>query len=213
MSPSAIALWHALMSIDNKARWPRDFSVAISTLRSKTGIGKDAIYTARNQLKQKGRIAYRERKGNQSTLYHIISFASGLQTQTPTQTPTQVPMQTPTQTPNNNKPNQTKPNQTNNDDVDDGAFARDETGKLLTPGILFTECFQQTPSTIEIKHCLQLLKMNDPDLVEFAFERAAEIGQKNLAYVRGILNRLHNRGIKDMGDMADYDMSHERGRA
>ncbi|HCA29885.1 MAG TPA: hypothetical protein DEP23_10110, partial [Ruminococcaceae bacterium] len=54
---------------------------------------------------------------------------------------------------------------------------------------------------------MQLLKMNDPDLVEFAFERAAEIGQKNLAYVRGILNRLHNRGIKDMGDMADYDMS------
>jgi hypothetical protein len=52
-------------------------------------------------------------------------------------------------------------------------------------------------------------QIHDPDLVEYAFERAAEMGQKNLAYVRGILNRLRGRGIKDMGDMADYDMSHE----
>ncbi len=37
--------------------------------------------------------------------------------------------------------------------------------------------------------------------------------QKNLAYVRGILNRMQSRGIKNMGDMADYDMSHERGKA
>lgn len=107
------------MATANKARWPRDFSVAISTLRSKTGISKDALYTARNQLKQKGRIEYRERKGNQSTVYRIIPFASEkpmqqaqappavseFQTQTPTQTPTQSSTQTPTQTPNNHKQN------------------------------------------------------------------------------------------------------------
>lgn len=119
MGPSAIALWHALMATANKARWPRDFSVAISTLRSKTGISKDALYTARNQLKQKGRIDYRERKGNQSTVYRIIPFASEkqtqqaqapppvseYQTQTPTQSTTQSSTQTPTQTPNSHKQN------------------------------------------------------------------------------------------------------------
>lgn len=126
MNASAIALWHALMSVANKTRWSKDFSVAISTLRSKTGIGKDALYIARNQLKQKGRIDYRERKGNQSTIYQIIAFASEKQTQstglffgasdiptqTPIQPPTQTPTQPPTQTPNNSKQNETIQNET-----------------------------------------------------------------------------------------------------
>ncbi|HBD86748.1 MAG TPA: hypothetical protein DC001_04910 [Clostridiales bacterium] len=84
---------------------------------------------------------------------------------------------------------------------------------MLTPEILFADCFQQNPSQSEIKNCAQLLNLYDPDLIEYAFERAAELGQKNLAYVRGILTRMKSRGIKNMGDMADYDMAHERGKA
>lgn len=112
LAPSAISLWHALMSIANAARWPVDFSVALSTLSSKTGCGKDAIYTARNALRQKGLISYRERSGKQSTIYQLHSLVSENPTQTPIQTPTQTPTlpptQTPTQTPNNNKQNETK---------------------------------------------------------------------------------------------------------
>lgn len=63
--------------------------MAISTLRSKTGMSKDNIYKARNILRQKGRIDYRERKGNQSAIYQIILFASEPQTQTATQLSTQ----------------------------------------------------------------------------------------------------------------------------
>lgn len=129
MGASAIVLWHGLMAIANKARWPRDFSVAISTLRSRTGLGKDAIYTARNLLKQKGRIDFCERKGNRSTTYRMIPFASDFASEKPTQTerefpcvgitdanPDTTPTQTPTQMPSQRRTviniDQTKQNQT-----------------------------------------------------------------------------------------------------
>ena len=87
-----------------------------------------------------------------------------------------------------------------------GADVRNEAGKLLTPEILFSECFQKEPAPFESKRCDQLLNLHDPDLVEYAFERSAEMGQKTLAYVQGILNRMAQRGIHDMGDLADWDM-------
>lgn len=92
LSESAINLWHALMHTANKTRWQNHFSVAISTLKSKTKCSKDALYRARNQLKQKGRIDFIQRKGNQSAVYEIISFqafqsdfVSEIETQTATQ--------------------------------------------------------------------------------------------------------------------------------
>lgn len=90
MKSSSIVLWFALMNTANKARWPMDFSVAISTLRSKTGCTKDQIYAARNQLQQKGRISFRQRPGNQSAVYQLIPFVSEIETQSTTQTTTQI---------------------------------------------------------------------------------------------------------------------------
>jgi hypothetical protein len=71
---SAISLWHALVHIANKAGWPEEFAVAISTLESKTGLKKDAIIRARNRLRQVGRINFRSRTGRQSAIYQVISF-------------------------------------------------------------------------------------------------------------------------------------------
>ncbi|HWQ30559.1 MAG TPA: hypothetical protein VN549_06165, partial [Negativicutes bacterium] len=56
LATSDIALWHALMNIAYKAGWPRQFAVATSVLEWKTGLKKDAIYTARNRLQQSERI-------------------------------------------------------------------------------------------------------------------------------------------------------------
>lgn len=168
----------------------------------------------RNVLIQAGRIEYKKGKGNQCGTYKLIPFDANNVTQTVTQVDTHSGTQTVTQVwqdcctlINSNS------NSKLNDDGGDVARACDETGKTLTPEILFSECFQQNPSPVEIKNCEQILRIYDPNLVEYAFERAAELGQKNLAYVRGILNRLRGREINNMGDMADYDMSHEGGRA
>jgi len=225
MNASDIALWHALMAINNKTRWSRDFSTTISTLESKTGMRRSSIYNSRNKLKQAERIDYKERKGRLSTIYRMIPFVSVTQTQngenevcvchtdtkqdtTWTQSGTQL----------GHKPgtlNKLKQKQNINENKKEiyvvdgdaaGADVRNEAGKLLTPEILFSECFQKEPAPFESKRCDQLLHLHDPDLVEYAFERSAEMGQKTLAYVQGILNRMAQRGIHDMGDLADWDM-------
>lgn len=112
LATSGIVLWHALMNIANKAGWPDKFAVAVSVLKVKTGLEKDAICNARNKLQQLGRIQWESRKGNQSAIYKLIPFYSDSvkPTQTainnncvvltatngnsePTQTPTQPPPQ------------------------------------------------------------------------------------------------------------------------
>lgn len=89
ISDSAIALWHALMHINNKAGWIPEFTVAISTLETKTGLKKGAIIRARNRLQQVGRIDFRSRNGQLSAIYKIIPFEFQNGTQSETQTETQ----------------------------------------------------------------------------------------------------------------------------
>jgi len=116
VSDSAINLWHGLLHVNNKASnnagWKEEFTVAISTLMVKTSLSKSSIIRARNQLKQLGRIDFKERKGNQSCIYKILSFHTDTQskTQSATQSVTQAETQSDTQTDTINKLNKTKQN-------------------------------------------------------------------------------------------------------
>jgi hypothetical protein len=74
ISDSGIVLWHALMHINNKAGWIREFAVAISTLETKTGLKKGAIIRARLRLQQAGRIEFKSRTGQQSAIYSMVPF-------------------------------------------------------------------------------------------------------------------------------------------
>lgn len=116
ISYSAINLWHALININNKAsnnaEWKKEFTVAISTLSVKTSLSKTSIIRARNQLKQFGRIDFKERKGNQSAIYSVVAFHTG--TQSATQTDTQSATQCVTQSATINKLNKTKLNKKEN---------------------------------------------------------------------------------------------------
>lgn len=78
LSTSEIALWHALMHINNKSGWAEEFTVATSVLCVKTGLADRTIRDARNKLKQKGRIDFRSRKGNQTAIYKMISLVEAV---------------------------------------------------------------------------------------------------------------------------------------
>ncbi|PXV61203.1 hypothetical protein CLV62_12536 [Dysgonomonas alginatilytica] len=75
VSKSVIALWNALMHINNKTNWTQSFEVAISTLEFKTGFKRSELCEARNVLAQKGRITWKSRGGNLSAVYNIIPFS------------------------------------------------------------------------------------------------------------------------------------------
>lgn len=78
LSTSAIALWHALVHINNKAGWQREFSVAVSVLCVKTGLSARSITTARNELKQKGYIDFKSRRGNKSAIYSLVDLSESI---------------------------------------------------------------------------------------------------------------------------------------
>ena len=71
LSTSAIALWHALVHVNNKAGWLEEFTVAVSVLCVKTGLSDRTITNARNDLKIKGYIGFRSRKGSKSAVYSL----------------------------------------------------------------------------------------------------------------------------------------------
>lgn len=110
LSASAINLWHALMHIANKTGWQDNFTVAMSVLEIKTGLQKQAIQRARVQLRDKGRISFKSRSGNQSAVYQLIPIPereNDFHPQSDTQSDTQ---SVPINKQNKNKQNKTKQN-------------------------------------------------------------------------------------------------------
>lgn len=79
LSTSAIALWHALVHINNKAAWQSEFTVAVSVLCVKTSLSDRTVTNARNELKQKGYIDFKSRKGNRSAVYSINDLSVTVQ--------------------------------------------------------------------------------------------------------------------------------------
>lgn len=59
LSPGQIALWYALMHINNKCSWTEWFKAANRTLELYTGLSKNGVIKARNVLKQKGLIDFK----------------------------------------------------------------------------------------------------------------------------------------------------------
>ncbi|QLE63988.1 hypothetical protein LROSL1_1171 [Furfurilactobacillus rossiae] len=71
LNSSEIALWHALMAINNKTAWSDTFAVASSVLCSKAGLKERNFFKARNNLQQSGLVTWTSRKGNQAAIYQI----------------------------------------------------------------------------------------------------------------------------------------------
>ncbi len=71
---NAIALWYALMAINNFTHWKKEFTVSIHTLVVRTGFSPREIYRARAILQESGRITYSERNGRKCSVYSMSSF-------------------------------------------------------------------------------------------------------------------------------------------
>lgn len=70
LSTGQIALWHALMHINNKCAWAKWFTVPNQTLELLTGLSRNSILNARNVLKQVGLIDFKT-NGVKATSYML----------------------------------------------------------------------------------------------------------------------------------------------
>ena len=73
LSQGQIALWHALMYINNKCAWIEWFSVPNIMLELNTGLSRSGIAKARNVLKQYGLIDFKP-NGTKATSYKLITM-------------------------------------------------------------------------------------------------------------------------------------------
>jgi hypothetical protein len=79
LSTGQIALWHALMHINNKCAWIEWFTAPISTLKLLTGLSKESIIKNRKILKKIGLVDFKP-NGTRATSYSLRdSLQNGLQ--------------------------------------------------------------------------------------------------------------------------------------
>ena len=98
LNSNAIALYVTLFHINNKCAWIKWFTAANITVQALSGLSRNQLHNARNELKQKGYIDYKKGSGNQAGKYLLVSFDTQIDTQTDTQSHTQTNTQSDTQT-------------------------------------------------------------------------------------------------------------------
>ncbi len=78
LSTGQIALWYALMYVNNKCGWAEWFSAPNRTLEFYTGLSRQGINKARNSLKQLGLIDFRS-GGTKAATYKLTPMSKSVQ--------------------------------------------------------------------------------------------------------------------------------------
>ena len=76
LTPSAIALWHGLMFMANRAGWEEVITIPLSALEMRTGIPATTLYRIRQQLQDARLIEVISPGGRACAAYRILSFES-----------------------------------------------------------------------------------------------------------------------------------------
>ena len=121
LSTGQIALWHALLDINNQVQWQEWFSVPNIVLQLHTGLSVQGINKSRNVLKQLGYIDFKTSGNRKATKYHLLTLLS---TNSSSNSSNNSSSNSSKNSSNNsssnsstlNKQNKTKQNKTNNSD-------------------------------------------------------------------------------------------------
>lgn len=221
LSTSAIALWHALVHINNKAGWLEEFTVAVSVLCVKTGLSERTVTNARNELKTKGYIFFKSRKGNKSAIYSLIDLSESIAcnfsyeidlTAINADSVSESLSDSVSESLSDNpsaliKQNKTKLNKTNLEVVEAPSQPRNVFDFFKQNG------FGTIGSHISEKIIQWCNDLSD-DLVLFAMQLAVEKGATHFSYVESILRNWANKNIRTVKDaealIAQYKQSKVR---
>lgn len=222
LSTGQIALWHALMHINNKCAWIEWFTVPNLTLELHTGLSRSGIYKARNILKQYGVIDFKS-NGTRATSYKLISLLYSKQSgnqlndtllnsnQDSNQRGKQVGKQDSNQDGKQvgntlNKLDDTRLNQTKEAEAvtknePPAAALYDNRYKSIIKA--FAENIHP-PSPIEAERLSKWLDDMEADVIMAAIEEAVVYNRRNIKYIEGILNNWLSSNVKTKLDLDAY---------
>ncbi|MFJ5622009.1 DnaD domain protein [Peribacillus loiseleuriae] len=184
------------MHVNNKAEWQREFSVAVSVLCIKAGLSERTVNNARNDLKIKGFIDFRSRKGNQAAIYSLVDLSATI-----ADNASYNDSDKPSDNLSGNvsaliKLNETKQNEIIN--KDDDAPAKENPFRFYEEngfGVIGSYISEKISSWCE--------DLSD-ELVILAMKRSTEQGKKTWGYVEAILKDWFDKGLKTTGDVEAY---------
>jgi DnaD/phage-associated family protein len=81
LTSSAILLWHTLMTLNNASGWKKQFNAPTPVVQQLTGMSKQSIANARQQLLEHKLIRYEPGKKGTAPIYEMISFIDESTTQ------------------------------------------------------------------------------------------------------------------------------------
>lgn len=208
LSTSAIALWHALVHVNNKAGWQREFTVAVSVLCVKTGLSERTITNARNDLKVRGYIDFRSRKGSKSAVYIVHDLSANIADNVSDK--------------GTNKNELSEINADNvscnvSDNLSDNVscnvsalYKQNETKQNETNTAatavhfydMYYLCFNRQPTPIQVEEINSFIDKDglSDEVICAAFKKASENGA-GYPYARSIINSWAKKGIKTMVDV------------
>lgn len=218
LSTGQIALWYALMYMNNKCAWIEWFTVPNITLELNCGLSKSGIHKARNILKQHKVIDFKP-NGTKATFYKIFSFTEyGIESGRSSNRDgnrgsgrdgnrdggrSGVPL---------NKLNETKLIINSYD-----GYARaenvsvDNVDNFNLPKFIEKELGQVLNSTCILQIQDWQSSFSD-EMIKYAVEKAVLAGVKNYHYVNGIINSWLRNNIKtlDEAKRADEDFAKKK---
>lgn len=195
-----IALWYALMHINNKCYWQEWFSVSNQVLSLHTGLSRQGILKARNALKQEGIIDFKP-KGTKSTQYRLVDLTSK-SSQVGCQASSQAGCQA----------GCTIININNSDYGDEYIRVRETAGCLLEkywgrrPTEADCEYVRNKIIRIDVTSRSVIVDEDKVELLEYAFKCSADACVHNWNYIAGVYERFNARGIACAGDAYGFDV-------
>ena len=206
LSTGQIALWNALMYINNKCAWIEWFTVPNILLELNTGMSRSGVLKARNSLKQLGLIDFKT-NGTKATNYKMNTIAKSTQesnqdsTQGSKQDGKQVGTQDSKQDSNTlNKLNETKQNEISKKEIKKKSFddvfseknVTEELQKVLRDFIDMRKTIKK-PMTSKALELLidKVRKMSNDELIQIAIlNQSIERGWQTVYPLKNNINNL-----------------------
>lgn len=234
LTPKEQALYLAILHLNNKAGWKREFTIANQTLQALCSMSKSELHKIRNKLEQKGLIEYKKGKRGKAGRYKI-SFLYETNTETNMETNQKTNMETNIETNvetnmediNKLKLNETKQNKEDDDDVIGNSVSnfdvQSET-KVGTNVDTNTDTNGTNPLTFYQKNIGPLLpsivdlvneyrKELPDELITEAFRLAVKNNVRSMRYAEKIMLSWLDKGIRTMDDYMRHEAEREHKKA
>ncbi|MDL4841734.1 DnaD domain-containing protein [Aquibacillus rhizosphaerae] len=206
LSNAAVLLWHALMQVNNRAGWVKEFSAASRVLTTKAQLKDTAFKTARKELEEKGYILVQNRSGNQAAMYQMISLTKFV---VQSIEENEVNQEDHTIEEKSNCPSADK-----NDHNSDPLIKQEETkGKeiqnlnsSMDVCCFYNENFGKLPSHLQ-NEITEWVSMLGETLVMEAMKIAIETNSLKWSYVKGILKKWSAKGISTIEQVRESEQT------